>query len=62
MQALKTKYQAQKTAAQTNLKILLTNPSGIGEHSDIVTECSRWVQEIAEAEDALLVLKKLEHG
>ena len=56
--ALYLHYQAQKVKAEANLYILLKKSSGIGEHSDIVQECIKWVEQIAEAENALKVLER----
>lgn len=58
LKALKAKYNAKKAVAEANLQVLLTSSTGIGEHSDIVSECDQWIQEIAEAEDAIAVLER----
>ena len=57
-QALLFTYNAKKARALTNLKVLLENPVGIGEHSDILTEAEKWIQEIAEADDCINAVEK----
>ena len=40
------------------MKVLLENPVGIGEHSDILAEAEKWIQEIAEADDCINAVEK----
>jgi len=59
LHALRAKYIYQKQQAEVNLENLLTNPAGIGEHSDITTEADQWIKQIAEADDALQVVDRI---
>ena len=52
-------FEARRTRALANLQVYLTNPAGIGEHSDIVGEVVAMVQEIADAEGCLEVLSRV---
>ena len=51
MSALVAEADAQETKAIANLQNYMSNPAGIGEHPDIVAECSKLVKEIAEARE-----------
>lgn len=41
-----------------NVEVYLTNPAGIGEHSDIMEAIEHELEEIAKYEDHLEILKK----
>ena len=46
-------YNAKKARALANLRILVEDPTAMGEHSDILTEAEKWIAEIAEADDCI---------
>lgn len=56
--ALVQKYEAQKSESLANLNLYLssTNLSAIGEHSDLLAEHDRWIEQYATANDKLEVL------
>ena len=51
MSALIAEADAQETKAIANLQNYMSNSAGIGEHPDVVSECSKLVKEIAEARE-----------
>jgi hypothetical protein len=53
LNALIKEAQAKEAKAVANLQNYMTNPAGIGEHPDIVTECMKLVKEIADARETL---------
>tara|TARA_R100001015_G_C4608488_1_gene163703 strand:+ start:527 stop:721 length:195 start_codon:yes stop_codon:yes gene_type:complete len=55
--ALKAKYQAEMAAAKANIEVYLSNPTGIGEHPDLVEAIDSQIAILAEAEDKLDALK-----
>mgnify|MGYP003122766784 FL=1 len=57
--ALSAKFNADKLKAFANLANYMQNPAGIGEHPDIVTECEKLVQDIADADGKIQVLAEL---
>ena len=59
VKALRLEAEAQEAKAVANLKNYFNNPSGIGEHPDIVTECRKLVKEIAEAREMIETIKSL---
>ena len=60
LEALEAKYQADIAHADATLKIYLENSVGIGEHPQHIEECDKLVNNIAEAQDKLDVLKSFE--
>ena len=56
--ALKARYEAQKTEALATLGVYFTNAAGIGEHPQIVEEMAKQLESLANAEDCLESLKK----
>ncbi len=58
-QALLKKYEGDIETAKANLKVYESNPAGIGEHPDIVEECSKLVKDIAEAREMSETLRSL---
>ena len=52
------KYEAQKSEALAHLEILFDKSVGIGEHTDILLEVSKWVDSLSQAEENLETLKK----
>jgi len=59
VQALNAKYMASKLEAAANLQNYLTNPSGIGEHPDIVAECDKLLKQISDADGYLTTLQNM---
>ena len=57
--ALKAMYTADKLKAVANLQNYISNPAGIGEHPDIVSECNKLVSDIADADGKLAILNGL---
>ena len=47
------KFEADHTAAVTNLSLYLNSATAIAEHPDIVSEAIKLIQKITEAEDNL---------
>ena len=52
------KYQAQKSEAIAHLDILFKNSVGIGEHTDILTEIDKWINNLSQAEENLNTIQK----
>ena len=55
--ALILKYQGDIATAKANIKVYLTNPAGIGEHSDLISAIDTEMEKAAEADDTLCVLE-----
>ena len=51
MNALIAEADAKETKAIANLQNYMSNSAGIGEHPDVVVECSKLVKEIAGARE-----------
>ena len=62
--ALKLRYEAQMAEAEANLDLYFNNSNlaAIGEHSDLLTEHDRWVEQYANAKDKLEALIGLYEG
>jgi hypothetical protein len=64
-EALKKKYEAQISEAEANLSLYFNSErlAAIGEHSDLLTEHDKWIEQLANAKDKLetleLVYKKI---
>ena len=41
-----------------NVEVLLNNPTGIGEHGDIISEIEKELNEVAKYEDLITVMNK----
>ena len=54
--ALRKKYEADIAAALANIEVYNTNPTGIGDHADIVSAVDSEVVKLAEAADKLNAL------
>jgi|TARA_B100000287_G_C20356259_1_gene671901 hypothetical protein len=52
------KYEAQKSEAIAHLEILFNNSVGIGEHTDILAEIDKWVNNLSQAEENLKTIKE----
>lgn len=50
-------FRATKERAEVNLGVYLSNPTGIGEHPDIVGEVVKLIKTITEAEEAIKYLE-----
>jgi uncharacterized protein YtpQ (UPF0354 family) len=61
IKSLISKYESKKDEAIANLSIYLSdkNLSAIGEHSDLLTEQDRWIEEWSSANDKLEALNKI---
>jgi hypothetical protein len=59
MNALIAEADAKETKAIANLQNYMSNSAGIGEHPDIVGECSKLVKDIAEARELRETVKNL---
>lgn len=59
--ALEAKYTADLVKAEAELEILLSNSVGIGEHSNIITECDLKIKQISEAIENLQTLQKIKN-
>jgi hypothetical protein len=59
--ALTKRYEAQMEEAKANLALYFsnTNLAAIGEHSDLLTEHDRWVDQYTNAKDKLETLREL---
>lgn len=53
--ALRKKYEYQMEEAKANLNLYFSSPNlaAIGEHSDLLTEHDRWIEQYANAKDKL---------
>ena len=58
--ALKSRYTAQRDEALATLGVYYSNPAGIGEHPQIVEEMAKQLEKLANAQDCLSELDKLE--
>mgnify|MGYP001546859041 CR=1 FL=1 len=56
--ALETKYKAEIAEAKAVLETYFLNSVGIGEHSDLLIEFDKWVEQLASAEEKLEALEK----
>ena len=52
------KYEAQKSEALAHLEILFNKSVGIGEHTDILTEIDKWINNLSQAEENLNTIQK----
>ena len=57
--ALKKESQAKEAKALAILQNYFANSAGIGEHPDIVEECSKQLKDLAEARENLKLLAQL---
>jgi len=54
--ALRKRYEADIAAALANIEVYRTNPTGIGDHSNIVSAVDSEVEKLADAADKLNAL------
>ena len=59
MNAVVAEAEAKESKAVANLQVYMSNPVGVGEHPDVVTECSKLIKEIAEAREAKAIVQSL---
>jgi hypothetical protein len=57
--ALKSKYQSDLENSLANLKVYFENPTGIGEHSEIMEEMQKLHERVSHANDCLQNLDEL---
>jgi hypothetical protein len=57
--ALRIKYLAEMEEAKANLSLYSSNLTGIGEHSDLMTEFNLWIEKYTDAKDKLSSLDEL---
>ena len=55
--ALEKKYEAQMALAESNIKVFMENPVGVGEHPNILQEVEKLLKEIKDAKEMLDELK-----
>ena len=56
IEALEAKYKGQIAEAAANIRVYIENPTGIGEHPDVVAAMDSQVAVIAEAQEKLDIL------
>ena len=59
MNAVYAEAEAKELKSIANLQNYMVNSAGIGEHPDIVGECSKLVKDIAEAREIKETVKKI---
>ena len=59
--ALEKKYEAQMSKAEANLKVLLENPVGVGDHPNIMETIQGELDTISQNKDRLNVLETYFH-
>ena len=58
--ALRDEFKAKKSKNEALLNNYLTKSAGIGEHPDIIEECSKIIEAIASAQDCLNSIEEME--
>ena len=58
VEALRSRFEADRTSAVATLQVYLDSAAGIGEHPQIVDEMAKQVEILAAAEDNLEVLER----
>ena len=53
LQAAISHYEAQRERAIATLEVYFQKPAGIGEHSDLLEEITKWTEVLANANDCL---------
>lgn len=51
MNAIIAEANAKEHKAIANLQVYMSNPAGIGEHPDVVAECTKLIKDIADARE-----------
>ena len=57
LKAAKQYYEAKKAEALAHLDILFNNSVGIGEHTDLLTEITKWTEVLSQAEENITSLQ-----
>ena len=57
-QALRLHYESQKQESLAVLKLCLTSPVAIGDHSNLLDDMKEWTRKLAEADESLEALNK----
>lgn len=58
LHALRKRFEGEIASAQMNVEVYLQNPTGIGEHPDIVEAVEQELAKLAEADEKLETLNK----
>jgi hypothetical protein len=58
LNALRAYYVGEIEKHKANIEVFLENPTGVGEHPDVLETVSAEIMKVAEYEDALQVLNK----
>ena len=58
LKAVKCHFYAKKLKNEALLRNYFENPAGIGEHPDIIEECCKIVDSIAEADDGIRICEE----
>ena len=56
LRALQVKYQGEKDYHKANIDIYLSNPAGIGEHSDILAAVDAEIEKMVSADEKINLL------
>jgi len=51
-------FEAERDKALVNARVYLDNPTGIGEHSEVVEEFIKMIKKAAEADESLEMIKE----
>ena len=62
LDALEAQYKAQKMKNEVLLQNYLENSAGIGEHPDIIEECSKIIEAISSANDNLSTIIEMRNN
>jgi len=62
LDALEAQYKAQKMKNEVLLQNYLENSAGIGEHPDIIEECSKIIEAISSANDNLSTINEMRNN
>ena len=57
-EALIAKYDGMYREADAHLHLSMNRPVGIGEHSDLLEECDKFVKQMVDAKDNMSMLKQ----
>ena len=60
LDALRKKYEGEIASAKANINVYVTNPVGIGEHTDIVGEVQTCIEKIHDLEGCIQVIDNIE--
>ena len=60
LKSLRTKYEAERDCARTNIEVYLQQPVGVAEHPDIIASVDTQMNIMAEARDKLQELDLME--